>query len=142
MDSAAAPQSMRVPSSLDRLAEVDEAVEQIGRRLGFSEDEVADLGICVTEAVGNAIVHAHGERADLSVDVRFEPLPDGLRIVVRDYGPGFDARDVPDPTLPENILNIRGRGLLLIRALMDELEVNRRDPGMELIMLKRRKTKR
>lgn len=136
-----APKSvtLRVASALDQLAEVDEIVERIGRRLGFSEDAVADLGICVTEAVGNAIVHAHGERAELAVDVQFDPLPDGLRVVVRDYGSGFDHDSIPDPTLPENLLKARGRGLLLIRSLMDELEIRRQNPGMELTMIKRRR---
>ncbi len=56
--------------------------------------------------------------------------------VIRDGGPGFDITQVPDPTDPENMLRPSGRGLLLMRAFMDEFHFN--NVGNEVTMIKRR----
>ncbi len=130
-------ETLRIPSSLNRLPDVDEAVERIAGEMGFDANACADLGICVTEAAGNAIVHAHHEQPDLTVEVRFERLKDALRVSIRDHGPGFDVETVPDPTLPENLLKDNGRGLHLIRSLMDEVDVRRHPDGMQITMTKR-----
>jgi serine/threonine-protein kinase RsbW len=127
---------LRIPSSLQQLAEVDAVVEQIAREIGFGDSACADLGICITEAASNAIVHAHHENSDLTVEITFERLADSLRVIVRDHGAGFEIGDVSDPTLPENLLKVRGRGLHLIRALMDHLEVHRLTDGMQIVMTK------
>jgi anti-sigma regulatory factor (Ser/Thr protein kinase) len=57
-------------------------------------------------------------------------------IIVRDDGPGFDPRTLPDPTDPENLLKPSGRGVMLIRTFMDAVAFN--DKGNEVTMTKRR----
>ena len=128
---------LRIPSSLEELPHVDAEVERIARDMGFGDEACADLGICVTEAAGNAITHAHHERPDMYVDIRFEQLPDALRVVVRDHGSGFDVEKIPDPTLPENLMKSSGRGLHVIRSLMDGVEVKRMTDGMSIVMIKK-----
>ncbi|HEY3295844.1 MAG TPA: ATP-binding protein [bacterium] len=132
---------LRIPSSLEELPHVDAEVERIALEMGFNDDARADLGICVTEAAGNAITHAHHERPDLFVEIRFEQFPDSLRVVVRDHGPGFDVEKVPDPTLPENLMKASGRGLHVIRMLMDGVEVKRLPDGMCIAMTKKLNSK-
>jgi serine/threonine-protein kinase RsbW len=127
---------LSIPSSLDELMRVDSTVERIAREMGFTDNACADLGICVTEAAGNAIVHAHHQRAELAVEIRFERFANSLRIAVRDHGVGFEADRVPDPTLPENLLKEHGRGLLVIQSLMDGVEIERLADGMQIIMIK------
>ena len=56
--------------------------------------------------------------------------------VVRDEGPGFDTSRLPDPTAPENVAQVNGRGLFLIRTFMDDVRFNER--GNEITMTKRR----
>ena len=131
-------ETLRIPSSTAELERVDTITEDIARDLGFDDGARADLGICVTEAVNNAIIHAHRGRTDLPVDIRFETFTDRLRICVRDYGRGFDATELADPTQPENLFKITGRGVHLIRALMDDVEIRALDVGMEVVMTKRR----
>ena len=128
---------LRIPSSLDELPHVDAEVERIAREMGFEESACADLGICVTEAAGNAINHAHHQQPDLFVEIQFEQLPGSLRVVVRDHGAGFDIEKIPDPTLPENLLKPSGRGLHVIRSLMDSVEVKRLSDGMCVAMVKK-----
>ena len=132
-------ETLRIASSPSELQHVDSVTEDIARRMGFDENALADLGICVTEAVNNAIFHAHKGRSDLPVDIRFEEFRDTLRVYVRDYGNGFDAGHLQDPTRPENLMKATGRGVHLIRALMDEVEIRSLDIGMEVVMTKRRK---
>jgi serine/threonine-protein kinase RsbW len=106
--------------------------------MGFAESACADLGICVTEAAINAIIHAHKEQERLQVEIRFERMSDSLRVIVRDHGGGFDIDNVPDPTRPENILKATGRGVHLIRALMDSVDIQRLADGMQVTMIKKR----
>ena len=63
---------------------------------------------------------------------------DGARVVIRDEGPGFDPRRLPDPTVPENIGKISGRGLLLIRTFMDDVRFN--ETGNEIALTKKKST--
>lgn len=128
---------LRIPSALDNLSEVDVAVEQMAVSMGFADSARADLGICATEAAMNAIVHAHKKDLGKIVEIRLERYADRILISVRDHGPGFKHEAVPDPTLPENILKESGRGLHLIRALMDQVDVVRHTDGMQIIMTKR-----
>lgn len=58
------------------------------------------------------------------------------RYVIRDEGPGFDPESLPDPTDPENLLKPCGRGVLLMRAFMDDVSFN--DRGNEVTLLKMR----
>lgn len=131
---------LRIPSSLAELPLVDAEVERVARDMGFGDDACADLGICVTEAAGNAITHAHHGRRDLFVEISFERYPDALRVIVRDHGPGFDVEKVPDPTLPENLLKPSGRGLHVIYTLMDGVEVKRLPDGASIAMTKKLNT--
>ena len=61
---------------------------------------------------------------------------DEASITLRDEGPGFDPRSLPDPTDPENIGKISGRGLLLIRTFMDDVRFN--ESGNEITLVKKR----
>jgi CheY-like chemotaxis protein/anti-sigma regulatory factor (Ser/Thr protein kinase) len=68
----------------------------------------------------------------ITVTVKFE---DGVRIVIRDEGSGFDPDSLPDPTDPENLIKASGRGLLLMRAFMDEVSHN--ETGNEVTLVKK-----
>jgi serine/threonine-protein kinase RsbW len=85
----------------------------------------------------NAVVH--GNRYNAKKHVHFKVLKGTgrLTIVIRDEGEGFELSALPDPLAEENLLRQSGRGLLLIQAFMDELEVHRGQPqGTEVRMVK------
>lgn len=88
----------------------------------------------VTEALANAVLY--GNEGDSRRSVRVEVSLDSTRVELRvvDEGPGFDPESVPDPTLPENLERSRGRGLFLIRKLMDEVEYNERGNAVRLLL--------
>jgi anti-sigma regulatory factor (Ser/Thr protein kinase) len=72
---------------------------------------------------------------DRRVHVWARLKPGEATFVVRDEGPGFDHRSLPDPTDPENLTRPSGRGVMLIRTFMDEVHYN--ETGNELTMIKR-----
>jgi serine/threonine-protein kinase RsbW len=130
-------ENLSIPSSSDQLEVVDQIVEAMAADMGFDKNAIADLGICVTEAVMNAIEHAHRDRPELMIDVVIECYSDQMRVIVRDHGAGFDVESVPDPTTPDNVLNLGGRGIMLMRAMMDEVDVKSFDNGTEISMVKK-----
>lgn len=90
----------------------------------------------ITEALANAVLY--GNEGDPGKHVRVEVSIDRSRVALRvvDEGSGFDPDAVPDPTLPENLNRPGGRGLFLIRALMDEVEFSDRGNEIRLVLLR------
>ncbi len=95
-----------------------------------------EVETALREALANAIVH--GAKNDASKQVECWVACDeeiGLVIVVRDPGPGFDLKDVPDPLVADNLYSNHGRGIFLISKLMDEVRFEKN--GTEIQMRKR-----
>jgi len=88
----------------------------------------------VTEALANAVLY--GNQSDPRKTVRVELRVDAEQVVVcvADEGKGFDPSSVPDPTRPENLQSPGGRGLFLIRKLMDEIEFNERGNAVRMVL--------
>lgn len=94
-----------------------------------------DIMIALDEAIANAIKHGNRNDPRKKVTVIAELSAKGARFRVRDEGPGFPHREVPDPTHPSHLMKPFGRGLLLISHLMDRVSHNKR--GNEIRMFKR-----
>lgn len=94
-------------------------IADLARQQSFSEDAITHIKLAVSEVVTNAVVH--GNKGDFSkpVHVEFHISDEEVRIRVADQGEGFDADGLPDPKAPERLTEPGGRGLLLIRELMD-----------------------
>jgi serine/threonine-protein kinase RsbW len=127
---------LMIRSSSDQLHAAAHWTECIAREMGFVDDVISDLAICVTEAVNNAIVHAHREDQRKVIVIHFEQTDEALQIRVLDEGKGFNLGRLADPTLPENVLKERGRGIHIIRHLMDKMEIHHREGGTEVVMWK------
>ncbi len=127
--------SVRVPTDLDA---VEEAVDLLARHSVASgvapRAARFNFRVALCEALANAIVY--GNRLDPSkrVDVRVVVTTEDLEIHVHDEGDGFDFGDLPDPTTPERLWTSKGRGLFLIRQLVDEVRFNDRGNAICMIM--------
>lgn len=135
----AAATSVRLEVSSDvRLVDlVHSAAERVAELAGFDPDEGLNVGLAVREAVINAIVHGNGNDPSLKVTVTFKADEDLLTAKVRDQGAGFDPGTAPDPTAAPHLLKTSGRGLLLMRAFVDEIRFRRRrGRGMEITLKK------
>jgi serine/threonine-protein kinase RsbW len=116
------------------------ALTAICREHRFSDDDIADLKLAITEACSNSIRHAYdegGREADASkVFVTYEVQGDRLVVEVKDYGRGFEYEGANTDELPEG-----GLGISIIRAVCDEFEVLSLDgdqPGATLRLVKHR----
>lgn len=112
-----------IPSCLEWLGIVDKVCEEIALQLGLTEDDANALAISVVEAGTNAIQHGHRHVEAQPVEFRFDLTEERIQIEVHDRGPGFDVEKVLawDPTTPEALLAPRGRGIFIMKSLMDEV---------------------
>jgi serine/threonine-protein kinase RsbW len=95
-----------------------------------------DIEVALREAIANAVLHGNHEDPNKQVHLTFRCKPNGdLFFIIRDEGAGFDPEKVPDPLAPENIDAEHGRGILMMRAYMDEVHYDR--GGTEVHMLKK-----
>jgi serine/threonine-protein kinase RsbW len=99
---------------------VDKLMPSI-RECGCVLEGESDVEIALREALANAIIHGNHENPRKHVYVRFRCKPDEVSIAVKDEGRGFDIKKIADPTAPENTGSVHGRGIYLMKALMDEV---------------------
>jgi serine/threonine-protein kinase RsbW len=129
--------TLRLPSDVNC---IEEAVELVTRHClaGHQATQTARfrLRVVLSEALSNAIVQGNREDRTKWVDVRAELVPDAIRVWVTDEGAGFDPASVPEPIKPEQLDEARGRGLYLIRKLVDVVQFNER--GNSICMILRR----
>lgn len=88
----------------------------------IEEDEIFNIKASLGEALVNAVKYGNKMNPSLYVDVSLEVLDDRVIIKVKDQGEGFDFKNPPDPTTDENLEKLSGRGLFLIKGMMDEVE--------------------
>ncbi len=115
---------LKIQSRIANLRMVENAIDEISSVIGLNQESYGKILVSVCEAVNNAIVH--GNKADESKFVQIDILfqDNTLSVAVSDEGPGFRPKDIPDPTKPENIENINGRGVFLMSKLADKIEFN------------------
>lgn len=117
---------------------VHEASQRMAELAGFEEEEALNVALAVREAVINAITHGNRSDPRTMVDLTLTANGSGIVARVRDHGEGFDPGRTEDPTTAGNVLRTSGRGLLLIRAFVDEVRFRRRrGRGMEVTLIKR-----
>jgi len=132
---------LTIPSRLELLPLVDQLTAGISERMCFDEESRVQISISVLEAGTNAI--QHGNRVDPSkqVDMAFAIHPDRLEVVVKDKGPGFDLDKVTsDITTPEHLLDLRGRGIYMMRECMDQVDFTFEPDGTTCRLVKARHT--
>ena len=112
---------MDIPSKQDQLKKVVDFVEGLAQRVGFSEDAIVDIAISVSEAVNNAILHGNKKDPRKKVHVLAASTPKKFVIKVRDEGCCFTPANVCDPRDPDNLMKCSGRGILIQKALMDQV---------------------
>ena len=119
----------QLDSTLKSVDKAEAIVLKAARKLGFDDDEQHQIGMAVRECMVNAVVHGNRYSAHKKVHLDLSFSPGRLAITIGDEGAGFDMNALPDPLAPENLLRQSGRGILLIRAFMDEFDLYPRAGG-------------
>jgi serine/threonine-protein kinase RsbW len=116
-------------STLESVDVAEALVIEAARKTGFDEDEQHSIGMAVRECMVNAVVHGNRYSSKKKVHMATEQTEEGLVVTIGDEGEGFDMSSLPDPLAPENLMRQSGRGLLLIRAFMDDFDLHPRPGG-------------
>ena len=129
--------TLRLPSDVTC---IEEAVELVTRHCLAGHEATESirfrLRVVLSEALSNAIVRGNCEDCNKWVDVRAELGPEIISVYVTDEGPGFDPSTIPEPIRPEQLDEASGRGLFLIRKLVDAVQFN--PQGNSICMILRR----
>jgi serine/threonine-protein kinase RsbW len=127
---------LTLPSRLELLGVVDKIADGITEFLDFEDVDRDAVAISVIEACTNAIQHGHAQDMGKSVRVEFLLEPDQLTIRIHDEGRGFEP--VPEGNMsPPDLLATRGRGIFIMRSMMDEVSFDFTD-GTWVELVKRR----
>jgi serine/threonine-protein kinase RsbW len=112
-----------IPSDLTYVLGINYHISNLLKEFGYpAQDTRLNVPLACDEAITNAIVHGNCSRADKKVNIQIYVSPNRFRIRVRDEGEGFDIASVANPTQGEALLRPSGRGVYLMRSIMDSVE--------------------
>jgi len=123
---------LNIISEIINIRVVENTIDEISTELNIGSDDYGKILVATLEAVNNAIIHGNRTDNSKSVKIGFEYIKESLTVTVSDEGPGFSPDKVPDPTAPENLENLHGRGVFLMKNLCDQISFN--DLGNEVQM--------
>lgn len=126
----------RISSSLDVGHELIERYIKALEQFGWEGRDLFHVQLAVEEAMVNAITHGNHESPDKTVEVELHVSRQRTRMRILDQGCGFCPDALPDPTDEEHLDSPHGRGVMLIKEMMDEVEYNA--CGNQVTMLKLR----
>ncbi len=117
---------LKIESKVGSLRAVENIIDNITGEAGINQDNYGKILVSTLEAVNNAIIH--GNKADKRkiVEIEIKINNNDLIVIVKDEGNGFVPENIPDPTDPENIEAINGRGIFLMSKLADDIEYNKK----------------
>jgi serine/threonine-protein kinase RsbW len=113
---------LKIKSNSENLREVEKFVDEVSTELSLNDEIYGNLLIATLEAANNAILHGNKGQEDKFVNIILTKEKTKIVLRVQDQGPGFDYKNIPDPTSPENIEKINGRGVFLMQKLSDQIE--------------------
>ena len=127
---------LELPNDLRAIERSVDYLTDKGREVGFDYDRLRlNFRVGLTEALANAMLYGNCRDPRKRVRVEAHLTPREIKVQVTDEGRGFDPAAVLDPTLPANRVRAGGRGIFLIRQLMDRVEFNDRGNSITMILL-------
>ena len=123
---------IKIPSKIENLRKVEKVIDEISGEFRIGEDIYGNILIAALEATNNAIMHGNKLDESKEVTIAFDLIGNKLSVKVDDEGIGFDYNNIPDPTAPENIENVNGRGIFLMEKLSDKISFSRNGATVEL----------
>lgn len=120
------------------LSSIEEAVDFVMQRCQACSSDPRrlrfNLRVGLAEALANAMLYGNGRDPSKRVKVEVAFQESTITARITDEGSGFDPLDVPDPTCPANLLKANGRGIFLMRKLLDEVHFNDRGNSVTLVL--------
>ena len=114
--------------------EAEKKLKTIFEKIHLSESEEHNLLVAASEAVNNAVLHGNKGDPSKKVMLDVDYIDDEIIVAVEDEGRGFNLENLPDPLLPENLLKPSGRGIHIMKSLMDSVAFEFTPKGTKAIM--------
>lgn len=124
--------SIQVPSIIENIRMIESFIDNAKERFQLDDDIYGNIMIAVTEAVNNAIKHGNSGDKSKNVSLSLFLNESMIKFIVKDEGRGFNYENLPDPTSPENLEKIGGRGIFLMKHLSDEVQFREQGRVVEL----------
>lgn len=124
--------TLQLPSKYESITLLEALIEEIADKYRVSDDTFANMMTCLNEAAVNAIVH--GNKLDESKTVIVNADVESKRVIwtITDQGDGFDYNNLADPTAPERLEELTGRGVFILKHLADQCIFNAKGNEVEL----------
>lgn len=114
-------EQLEFESKLNNINRIEKLIDEVCEKHAINEDYYGNMLIALTEAVNNAIIHGNKQDPSKHVFLSCETQQNEVLFTVKDEGFGFDYSCIPDPTKPENLDKLNGRGVFLMKNLADEV---------------------
>lgn len=124
--------SIQIPSILENIRMIESFIDNAKEKFHLDDDIYGNIMIAVTEAVNNAIKHGNAGDRSKNVSLSLSLKESMIQFLIKDEGAGFDYDNLPDPTSPENIEKVGGRGIFLMKHLSDEVQFKEKGKVVEL----------
>lgn len=124
--------TIEIPSLIDNVRIVESFIDNTKDQYELDDDIYGNIMIAVTESVNNAIKHGNKEDKSKVVKITMVLSEAMIKFVIEDQGVGFNFENLPDPTSPENLDKINGRGIFLMKHLCDEVSFSEMGKRVEL----------
>jgi len=126
---------LKITSKTDNLHLVEKFIDDFSTSLNIDHNVYGNLLIATLEATNNAITHGNKLEESKCVEISITVNENIILLIVKDEGAGFDYKDIPDPTAPENIENMSGRGIFLMSKLSDKIDFENNGSTVKMIFL-------
>jgi len=123
---------LQISSKIENLRKVEKLVDEVSAEYQIGSDIYGNILIAALEGANNAILHGNKLYESKIVNIEIIKEEKSLKINIEDEGNGFDYKNIPDPTAPENIENVNGRGIFLMEKLSDKIEFSKNGARVEL----------
>ncbi len=124
----------KIKSNRAEILKFEKVLEELNKDFGLSHDRLINFQIAISEALINAIVHGNQENPNKFVTIDIEFDNSEFTIKIKDEGKGFNMEEIPDPTKSDNLLKEHGRGIYIIKSLVDKFVCNTSNKGTEFIL--------
>jgi serine/threonine-protein kinase RsbW len=124
---------IQIESNVTSLRIVEKAIDEATSELGISTDIYGRILVSVLEGVNNAILHGNQSDPDKKVDIEISFEENEIKIVIKDEGKGFVPKKLPDPTIPENLESLNGRGVYLMSRLADRIKYSKKGNTVTMV---------
>ena len=124
--------TLQLPSKYESITLLENLIEEVADKYQVSEDTFANMMTCLNEAVINAIIHGNKLDPKKTVIINAEVEPKRIVWTITDEGDGFDYNNLADPTAPDRLEELTGRGVFILKHLADQCIFNTSGNEVEL----------